>query len=59
MPVFEVEYEYPVIHDDVLLVEAVNIDEAEQIALDRLSDELPKEIGELDINSIREITKNA
>jgi len=58
MPTFEIQYEYPVIEEGVILVEAINIDDAEQVALDKLSDELPKEINELDINSIREVKNN-
>lgn len=58
MPIYEVDYEYPIIEEDMILVEADSIDLAEQAALDKLSDELPQEIDELSIQAIREVKQN-
>jgi hypothetical protein len=55
---YEVDYEYPVIEEDTILIEANTLDEAERKALERLSDELPMEVTELDIQSIREVGAN-
>ncbi len=58
MAMYEVDYEYPVIEEDMVLVEADSIEQAEQVALDKLSDELPQEIDELAIQAIREVKTN-
>jgi hypothetical protein len=52
---FEVDYTYPEYIDDVLIVEADSMDEAEKVALDKLSDILPDEVTELSIESVREL----
>ena len=65
MPMFEVEYEYPIIEEGTITVEADNVDDAETQAiakvLDQLSYELPQEVNELDlfINTIKEVKPNA
>ena len=54
---FEVLYSYPEYVEDVLIVQAPHSDleGAEKIALDRLSDTLPKEVDEISIDSVREL----
>lgn len=55
MPI-EVQYSYPEIKDDVLILqdgEAKDLDEAERVALNKLSDMLPDEVEEVNIESVR------
>lgn len=55
MPLYEVEYSYPITEYGVTQVQAENVDSAEHVALEQLSESLGPEIIELDIESIREI----
>lgn len=55
MPNFEVEYSWDEPQYGVTTVIAKDLDEAEQVALDQLSDTLEPEITELTIESIKEI----
>lgn len=55
---FEVNYSYPVVEEGVLIIEdadAKTLDEAERVALEKLSDMLPEDVEEMNIESIRAI----
>ncbi len=55
MPTYEVDYTYYVPESHVTSVIAKDIDEAETVALEQLSDSLDPEITELEIDAIREL----
>lgn len=55
MATFEVDYTYYVPESHITTVVAKDIDDAEQAALDQLSDSLDPEITELEIDAIREL----
>jgi hypothetical protein len=55
MQKYEVVYSYPEYVDDILIVEADGLDNAEKLALEKLSDILPEEVQELNIESVREL----
>lgn len=55
MPLYEVEYSYPITEYGITQVTASTMEDAENVALEQLSDSLGPEIIELDIESIREI----
>jgi hypothetical protein len=55
MPTFEVEYEYIIPEYGVTTVMADSVDQAEEAALEQLSESLDPEIKGVSIESIREL----
>lgn len=55
MPTFEVDYTYYIPQYGVTTVVATDVDNAEDVALEQLSESLDPEIQELEIDAIKEI----
>lgn len=57
MPTFEVDYTYYVPQHGVTTVVATDVDDAEDVVLEQLSDSLDPEVQELEIDAIKELSR--